>query len=124
MPSVQVAPGTGGMDQQELVATDEDLAHLDRALAGQALDEDIDELVFVMLVEHVGQAVGAELHDPRQDAVLSVGDELDLLARPRGFTRRRGRGPGRWDGTAEHDAKAATDALDHAGIVGPPAHLA
>ena len=57
MAAILVPAGTGRMDQQELVAMNEDLGGLHKAVVGQTLDEDVDQLVFVVVIEHVGEAV-------------------------------------------------------------------
>jgi hypothetical protein len=107
------------VDQQELVASDEDVANLYRTFVGEALDEDVDELILVVVVEHVGQPIGGEVHDSREDAVLAIGHELDRQARAGWVAWRRGRGRGS-AGSAEDDAEAATEAFDHVPIVGAP----
>ena len=118
MPAIEVPARPGDVHQEELVATDEHLPHLDRALACQPLDEDIDQLVFVVLVEHVRQPVRGQAHHSRLDAVFAVRDEFDLLAGPGRVPRWRSRGVGRGVRATEHDAQTASEALDHAPIVG------
>ena len=118
MPAVEVPARPGGVHQEDLVATDEHLPHLNGALARQPLDEDIDQLVFVVLVEHVRQPVRGQAHHSGQDAVLAVRDEFDLLAGPGRVPRWRSRGIDRGVRAMEHDAQTASEALDHASIVG------
>jgi hypothetical protein len=117
VPPFLVATWAGGVDKQKLVSADEDFPHLHRTFAGKAFDEDVDELILVMVVEHVGEAVRGELHDSRQDTVLAVGDELDLLARAGRVAWRSRHGRDHGGSAAEHDAEAATDALDHGSIL-------
>jgi hypothetical protein len=105
------------MDQHQLVATDEDLADFGGGPLGQALDQDVDEEILVVVVEHVGEPVCLHPDHARQDAVLSVRHELDLLGGPCNLAgllvgRLGGRGL-----TAEDDAKATSETLDHWCIV-------
>lgn len=77
MAAILVPAWTGRMDQQQLVATNEDLADLHGALVGQALDEDVDQQVFVVVVEHVSEAVRCHSNHAGQDAILAVRHKLD-----------------------------------------------
>jgi hypothetical protein len=104
------------MDDEQLIAADEDLGDLHAAIPGEAFGEDVDEQVLVVLVEHVGQAIGGQLDQARQDAILAVGHELEVAGRPAPGRRvRHGRLGG--GGPAEHDAEAVSDALDHGQMV-------
>jgi hypothetical protein len=64
--------------QEEVVASDEDLADLHRRRAVQRLDPDVDQLVLIVRIEHVAQALGVQTEATGQQALLAVGDELDL----------------------------------------------
>ncbi len=81
-----------GMDEEQLVASDDDLIDLERRAVVEPFDGDAGQGVLVVVVEHVAQPVGIEHGPARQDAVLAVGDERDLVGpartiRPRSAER-------------------------------------
>jgi hypothetical protein len=56
------------------------VAGLHRAAVGEPLDEHVHELVLVMVVEHVGQPIGGHPKPAREEAVLAVRDEVEVVA--------------------------------------------
>ena len=71
-----------------------------RAPALETLDHHVHELVLVVLVEQIGDAIGGQSDATRQDAVLGVGDEVDPRVAQRAessvTTGSAGSDPGRW----------------------------
>ena len=100
------APRSAGVDREQLVAADDDRAHLEDP-AVEPLHRHVDELDLLVFVEQVGQPLGVEADVAVEPAVLRVGDELDLGGVPVGL----GRGLVPLDGPipAKDEAKAVSD---------------
>jgi hypothetical protein len=94
------------VDEEQLVARDEHLLHLDPVAVDEALDERVDEDVLVVGVEEVREAVRVEPDVPGQQAVLGVGHELEV--RPDDVLRRVVRLRGGRHGRASKDEAQGT----------------
>ncbi len=114
MTTLGIAARPRGVDEEQVVARDEDLLELDPGAVVEALEEDVAEDVLVVLVEHVRQSVGRHADEAGQEAVLAVRDELQLLAGRTGRAGRAGLGRLR-PGAPEDDPETAANAFDHVG---------
>ncbi len=111
-PERSIAAGPRGVDEWQLVATDEDLRDDERAAVGKPLGERVDEHVLVVGVQHVGQAGAVEPDAAGEPLVRGVGDEVDLGQAVR-VGLRSGRPVRRW--LAQDETQPRTDRTDHLG---------
>jgi len=104
------AAGFAGVDEPDLVARDDDLVDDHRGAAIESFDGDAQQLVLVVVVEHVAQPVAIEDGPPRQDAVDAESHEVDdpggvlgrEIVRSEGFL-----------GRAEGETQATRDQIHH-----------
>ena len=115
------ATWTRRVDEQDLLATDQDLLCLEGTGVPEPLDHDVHELDLVVLVEQVGHAIGGQPDPARQHAVLGVRDEVDHAGAAHEPSPGRAMGsagsdPGRWN--AKSRRRPASWIMLR--IVGPP----
>ena len=106
-----IATGTRGVDEGQLVASDEDLGDDHRTAAREPFGEGVDEDVLVVVVQHVGQAGAVEADAAGQALVRRIRDELDL-GQVIGLALAT-RVPARTGGLPQDEPKPRSDRTDH-----------
>ena len=76
VPAVDVSTRPGSVDDQDLVARDDDFVDGHRLATIEAFHTHTDERVLIVTVEHVTEPIGIEDGLAEEDAVLAVGDEV------------------------------------------------
>ena len=125
-PTREVAARRRAVDEQQVVAGHHDLPDLDGPAIDERLHHHVDELQFLVVVEHVGQPVRLESDAPGQRAVLGVRDEIDQRMDDRGVHGHRAAQVRALGAAVEDEGETSSKTLDHVRMVGsrpPPAHL-